>query len=124
MLAQLCAEAVQTVKFFEDPSNWASLDATKDLWAAAVQLRGETAASYHVAQPGSAGQPHSGAGTAVQFGYYIVQAASMTIGEIATAVYGDTTRAIELLQLNAIEDAFSIPRNTQLRYVLDQDIAA
>lgn len=40
----------------------------------------------------------------------------MTITEISTALYRDATHGAELLQLNAIEDAFAIPTGTPLRY--------
>ena len=33
----------------------------------------------------------------------------MTVSEVSIAVYGDTTHALELLQLNAFNDALAIP---------------
>ena len=40
---------------------------------------------------------------------------AMTIQEVAIAVYGDTSRSMEILQLNAIDDPFAIPAGTGIR---------
>jgi hypothetical protein len=40
---------------------------------------------------------------------------TMTIQEVAIAIYGDTSRAVEIMQLNPIEDPFEIPKGTSLR---------
>ena len=41
----------------------------------------------------------------------------MTIGQVAVAIYGDSSRAVELMQINPIEDALAIKSGTKLRYV-------
>ena len=40
----------------------------------------------------------------------------MTIAQIGMQLYGDNTHNAELLNLNAIEDAFAIPANTIIAY--------
>lgn len=120
MLINLIKEADATVEFFKDPANYNSLEAMKELWVATVDAR-DKAAAENVAIEGNGaplGRPHSGAGVAVELAYYVVPVDSMTISEVAIAIYGSTERAIELLQLNAIEDALVIPRNTKIRYAV------
>lgn len=41
--------------------------------------------------------------------------ATMAASDIARLLYGDTSRTVEILKLNPIRDAFSIPANTQLK---------
>lgn len=97
LVAQICREFDQRIEQFAHPENWAALDAMKDLWAATQELAGNVD------------------GNAVVFAFFEVKKQS-TIAEIATAIYGDSSRAVELLQLNAIEDAFAVPVGTQVRY--------
>lgn len=40
----------------------------------------------------------------------------MSILEVSTKLYGDTSHQMELLQMNPIDDAFAIPANTPIRY--------
>ena len=42
--------------------------------------------------------------------------ALMSISDVAKALYGDASRGMDILRLNAIEDAFAIPRGTSVRY--------
>ena len=37
---------------------------------------------------------------------------TMTVSEVSIAIYDDTTHALELLQLNAFDDALAIPPGT------------
>lgn len=103
MVASLCREFDQRIEQFQDPSNWAALEAMKDLWAATNELAGNVD------------------GNAVTFAYYRVPVL-MTIGDVATAIYGDTERATELLQLNPIENALAIQPDTQVRYVVNESL--
>jgi prophage DNA circulation protein len=48
-------------------------------------------------------------------GLYIVPR-EMVISQVATSIYGDTSRAVEIMQLNPIDDPFSIQPGTELRY--------
>jgi hypothetical protein len=41
---------------------------------------------------------------------------TMAIGDVARRLYGNAARAVELLQLNPITDAFAIPAGTTVRY--------
>lgn len=41
----------------------------------------------------------------------------MTCGEVAYAVYGNATRGVDILQLNALDDPFAIPAGTTIRYI-------
>lgn len=41
--------------------------------------------------------------------------ARMAISDVSTALYGDTSKAMDLLRMNLIEDALSIPSGTTLR---------
>lgn len=41
--------------------------------------------------------------------------AQMAISDVSTALYGDTSKAMELLRMNMIEDALAIPNGTTLR---------
>lgn len=41
----------------------------------------------------------------------------MSISQVAVKLYGDTSRNVELLQMNPIEDAFAIPAGFHLSYV-------
>jgi hypothetical protein len=38
----------------------------------------------------------------------------MSVNSVSTAIYGDSSRAMEVLQLNAIRNAFAIPKGTAL----------
>jgi prophage DNA circulation protein len=40
----------------------------------------------------------------------------MSVTQAAGAIYGDTERAIDVMQLNVIRDPYAIPANTRLRY--------
>lgn len=40
----------------------------------------------------------------------------MAIQDVSTRIYGDATHCMDLLNLNPIEDAFSIPAGTQVRF--------
>lgn len=96
-LVALCNEANDTIVEFQDPKNSHALDALKDLWASASNLADTVS------------------GPAPTFGTYVLQQ-PMTIAQVATAIYGDTLRATELLQINPIDNAFAIPAGTRVRY--------
>lgn len=98
MVAALCNEFDQRVDAFGDPTRHPVLDAMKELWAASQSLAKNVQ------------------GTASSFALYEVKT-PMTIGDVSTAIYGDTTHAIELLQLNPIENAFDIRPGTTVRYI-------
>lgn len=41
---------------------------------------------------------------------------TMSITQVAAAIYGDTERAMDIMQLNVIRDPYAIPAGTKLRY--------
>lgn len=46
------------------------------------------------------------------------------VSDIARALYGDASRSVELLDLNAIDDAFAIPAGTNIKFYPDTTAAA
>ncbi len=97
-LAGLCEEADQRLAVVNDPLNHEMLDALLDLWDAAFKLNSDLLKT---------------GGTMVT---YTLQR-GMSMIELSKALYdGDGTRALELLQLNAIVDPFNLPANTVVRY--------
>jgi prophage DNA circulation protein len=97
-VADLCREFDQRLDAFNDPTAFPALEALKDLWAAANELASDTTA-----------------GDLVFLTYTVPQL--MTISQIAVAIYGDTSRAVELMQINPIENAFAVKAGEKLRYV-------
>lgn len=97
-LAQLCATADNQIDELQDPLNHAMLEALKNVWANAVDL----------------GESLPGIGPAVSI--YRVPSL-MSIGQVSTNLYGTSERGFEILQLNAIDDAFAIKAGTSLTYV-------
>ena len=95
-LASLCSQLDSSLKILNEPVNHQLLDALHDVWASAIQLNKDALKS------------------AKQKIVYTVPA-HMPISQVAMALYGDSSRAMELLQMNAVNDAFSIPKGTQLR---------
>lgn len=104
-LSDLCAELDRRSPLFQLPVGHAAHDALKDIWSASNELAKQAE------------------GPGVTFGYYTL-AAQMTVSQVATAIYGDTLRATELLQLNAIENAFEIRAGTRVRYFADSSLKA
>jgi prophage DNA circulation protein len=97
-VADLCREFDQRISAFNDPTAHPALEALKDLWVAANELARDTTA-----------------GDLVFLTYTVPRL--MTISQIATAIYGDSSRAVELMQINPIEDAFAVKAGEKLRYV-------
>jgi prophage DNA circulation protein len=95
-IIQLCREADQRVSLFLDPSNNAMLEALKELWASATTLHENLLQKSNPLTT------------------YTVPA-TMAVTQISTILYGSTDRAMEILQLNPIENAFEVPGGTRLR---------
>ena len=97
-LTQLLRMADETVKELNDPPyNIELVEALHALWDATIQL------GKDIAQKGDALKT------------YTVPVA-MSATQAAIAIYGDSEKTIDLLQLNVIADPYAIPANTQLRY--------
>ena len=95
-LVSLCAQ-VDQLAVMKDPTNWSTASALRDVWAAAKSAQDDL----------------SNKRSSIR---HFITPTVMPIGEVARAIYGDGSRQIELLQLNPIDDAFAIPRGTDIRY--------
>ncbi len=97
-VVNLCSFADSTLTEMQDPVNHEIIAALKDLWLASRTL-GENL--LHAEQ------------TIREF----TVPRLMSISEISTAIYGSSDKAVDILQLNAIDDAFAVPSSTVLKYV-------
>ncbi len=97
-LANLCAYADGQLEDFQNPSNHAVVNALKDLQLAVLQLSENMTQSAQQLRTFTTPRP-------------------MTIGQVSTHLYGTSERGADILQLNAIDDAFAIPAGTALRYL-------
>ncbi len=101
MVAALCGEFDQRIDQFRDPSNHAALEALKELWAATVELSENVTGTDDVVLV-----------------YEVPR--TMTISEVASAIYGNTERSVELMQINPIDDPFAIRPGTRVKYLSPQ----
>lgn len=101
-LTGLLREADEQVRSLNDPTNYQVLDALHELWDSALKLHKDL--------------QERGA----QLRNYVTPML-MPLSKAAAAIYGDSARTSELLQLNALEDPFAVPPGTTLRYY---DVAA
>jgi hypothetical protein len=94
----LFQEADETLDLLNDPENWELLEAMKRLWES-VNDFAETALGID------------------QFKTYTTPS-EMTADEVSSAIYdGDSSYAIDILNLNAIGDAYHIPAGTDIKYI-------
>lgn len=98
-VARLCAVLDRDTSEFLDPMNHVVLEALKDVWGNAVDLIGAV--------------PGQGGGELSTFRVPKL----MSIGQVATRLYGSADRGTDIMQINPIEDAFAIPAGTELKYV-------
>jgi hypothetical protein len=96
VLMNACA-ALESLALFNDPMNWPVLDALRDVWASANAVSLDALAQ------------------SLPLDAFFVPR-TMTVSEVSIAVYGDTTHALELLQLNALNDALAIPPGTIVKH--------
>lgn len=96
-LKALLDEAIDDIADFDDPRNYKMLQAAIDLLDSTNQTLADLLAKGDVPQT------------------YITPTV-MAIGDISTAIYGDATHAVEILQLNSIDDAFSVPAGFHVKY--------
>lgn len=89
--------ADQTVKELQDPANLLGKDALMALWASAVRVRNDTQ------------------DIGAQMQYYTTRT-TMSVSDISSTLYGDTSHASDLIALNGIEDPFAVPAGTRIRY--------
>jgi prophage DNA circulation protein len=96
-LADICAQADKTITA-QNPMNHPVTEALKDIWATAQSTNGVFF------------------NTQLQTKTFYVASLS-SIGQVATTIYGDASRAVDLLDINPIENAFAIPAGTSIKYV-------
>jgi hypothetical protein len=99
-LTYVCSEADRTIDMFKDPSSWRILEALKELWRSSIELASNF--SQQVAPLQKYTLP-----------------VEMTITDVSIALYQNAERGMDILKLNAVEDALAIPAGTQLRYYQD-----
>lgn len=96
-LVGICEYIDATSKKLQNPSSWRALQALHDLWAAASKTVADI----------------QGKGAAMKT---YVTPRVLSVSQIATAIYGDSTRASDLMQLNPFDDPFAVPGGTTVRY--------
>ena len=97
----LLREADAAVRAFDDPGNWTLVNAMRDLWQSIQTLGNDLG---------------GGGGGGLQT--WTVPAV-MTIADVSTALYGNNSMAVTLLQSNAIDDAMAIPAGTVIKYLAE-----
>lgn len=95
-LATVCQEADHRLDLIKHPENHHVLEALKNLWESANELRRNLLFQE------------------ARLVLYEVKR-TMSVQEVAIDVYGDTERSMEILAINPIEDALEIPQGTKLR---------
>lgn len=96
-LVSLIQEADSVLTSFDDPDNVGALEALHAMMAATVALGRDVASK--------------GQGLQV----YTVPL-TMSIGQVSIALYGDSTRGAEVMQLNTLDNPLSIPAGTKVVY--------
>jgi len=98
-LVTTCQQADQA-SLWADPTYYPLLYALHDLWQNAQQLATDALS------------------TGVRVVHYTVPQPGLGIGAISTAIYGDASHSIELLETNEIYDPFFVPGGTVLKAYL------
>ena len=91
-----CAR-LESLPFFDEPMSWPALDALRDVWASANAVNVDALRR------------------SLPLDSFFVPR-TMTVSEVSMAVCGDTTHAVELLQLNAFDDALAIRPGTVVKH--------
>lgn len=92
------ARANATLGLLNDPLNAVLLEAFLETWRLMAQLQADLARQAVTMIP-----------------FVVPGGRSMTVNDVSRVVYGDTSRAVEIMQLNAIEDPFRILPGKKLR---------
>jgi hypothetical protein len=90
----LCATADATSTFLSDPTAYPLLYAMQEVWTQATTIAND------------ANQ------TGITLIEYVVPYPGQSVTQISSAVYGDASHAVELMQTNPIEDPFFVPGGT------------
>lgn len=96
-LTSLLRQADETLDELNDPANSELLDALHRLWDATLSLKNDLQEQDDYLRE------------------FTVPVA-MTVGQAAAAIYGDSSRGGELMQLNILADPLNLPPGTVLRY--------
>jgi hypothetical protein len=99
-LALILEEADRTLELLNDPVNWEITEALQQLWAATINL---------TQSPGNQVVPAR---------KFTVTRRS-TVAQVSSNIFGDASRARDLLALNFFEDALAIPAGTEVLYIPD-----
>lgn len=103
-LASLLEMADKTLDELNDPSRNDLLDALHRLWDATLSLKNDLLSKDDYLRE------------------YTVPLA-MTVGQAAGAIWGDSSRGGELMQLNVLADPLNLPAGTKLRYYVQSAVA-
>lgn len=103
-LASLLKQADETLDELNDPANNELLEALHRLWDATLSLRNDLLAQDDYLR---------------EFNVPI----TMTVAQAAAAIWGDSSRGGELMQLNVLADPLAIPPLTKLRYYVTDKAA-
>lgn len=95
-IANACSNLEATFGDLNQPANWRVLNALHDVWYAAIQSRADVLRQ------------------SVPIVAYTTPTL-MSVTDVAKALYGDSSRGGQILQLNALDDPFAIPANSNLR---------
>ncbi len=95
-IASLCEQADHAIDILNHPVNFKLLDALHQIHASALALHKNVLKQAKPTQ-------------------LFTVTANMPISQVAAALYGDSARAAELLRMNAVNDAFAIPKGTVLK---------
>ena len=98
-ILSMCQD-LDAMTFLQDPSNWQLAAAMRDVWKTTADGLKDLAAKKHTLST-------------------FFTRVTMSVSDIAIALYNDATRAVELLQLNPIADAFAVPAGTAISYYPD-----
>ena len=82
----------------QNPANYPVMSAAWDAWSAMVQFQQSLSTKQ---------------GTLKQY----VVPSTMSISQVSTAIFGNTSQAVTLLQSNALDDALAIPAGTIMSYL-------
>lgn len=93
-----CQRIDETLDLLNDPPHFKVAASLRKLGVAAIQLRKDILRKSVPLVP-----------------FIVPTGAPMSVVDVAVALYGDTSRAVELMQLNDLDDPLTIPAGTELR---------
>ena len=96
-LSQLCQQADELLHPLDNPVNFRVLSALHDLWRSSNKLNAD---ALKLAIPTTP----------------FVTASLMSVADISTAIYGDTSHAVDLMRGNTLADPLSVPPGTLIKY--------